>query len=74
MAFGWSPFESPAQGVEKLGILNGRYTFPKGYYHNGNTFSTPFVDLIKRMLNTDPATRVHLDEVMALTESIVLAA
>ena len=48
LAFGRSPFESAKTGVvEKLGILNGRYTVPAGGRMRNSVFGEGYLDLVK---------------------------
>ena len=42
LAFGRSPFETPKEGVVRLGILNGRYQVPAGRRMRNCTFSEQF--------------------------------
>mmetsp|Transcript_16582 Transcript_16582/g.24947 ORF Transcript_16582/g.24947 Transcript_16582/m.24947 type:complete len:537 (-) Transcript_16582:176-1786(-) len=53
LAFGWSPFESPKEGVLKLAILNGRYSIPSQRRNRDTTFSAEYVELIESMLQVD---------------------
>ena len=47
LAFGWSPFENAREGVLKLAIINGRYSFPAKYQNKNEIFSESFVRIIK---------------------------
>ena len=63
LAFGLSPFESAKEGVLRLAILNGRFTFPAHYRNKDCQFSDRFADLISDMLKTVPGDRPTAAEV-----------
>ena len=63
LAFGLSPFESVKEGVLRLAILNGRFTFPAHYRNKDCQFSDRFADLISDMLKTSPGDRPTAAEV-----------
>jgi serine/threonine protein kinase len=65
MAFWRSPFESPTEGVMKLGVLNGRVQYPDPCKKQGAYFSPPFCNLITGMLTVDPKKRLRLGAVMS---------
>ena len=56
LAFGRSPFETN-EGVQRLGILNGRYQFPPGNRMRECKYGDMYVQLVKDMLQVDPANR-----------------
>ncbi|CAN0457210.1 unnamed protein product [Discosporangium mesarthrocarpum] len=58
-------------GVLKLGILNGTFSFPRGRCHMGTEFSEAFCAHISWMLNVDPASRPHCPEVMKRTQELL---
>jgi serine/threonine kinase 16 len=51
LAFGYCPFETPKEGVMKLGILNGRYSFPRNA--SVTNFSEGYRNLISKLLSGD---------------------
>lgn len=64
LAFGHSPFETPSEGVLKLGIINGRFQFPHGNRNDfGCVYSQGFCDLISYMLNCDHKLRPTMKQV-----------
>jgi len=63
LAFGTSPFESSAEGIKKLAILNGRYSYPSGRRMRDCIFSEAFTCLIDSMLHIDITKRPFADEV-----------
>ena len=63
LAFGTSPFESSAEGIKKLAILNGRYSYPSGRRMRDCIFSEAFTSLIDSMLHIDITKRPFADEV-----------
>ncbi|KAG5187516.1 kinase-like domain-containing protein [Tribonema minus] len=75
LAFGRSPFESPRDGVLKLGIINGRFDFPRGNRNAaGCAYSAPFCGLISWMLNPDHTQRPHLPQVLERAARVLDAA
>eukprot|EP00752_Nemacystus_decipiens_P014345 g12762.t1 len=72
MAFGHSPFESPRDGVLKLAILNGKFTFPRGRRGPlGQEYSNGFCELIGWMLTADPASRPRCPEIMKRVQDLI---
>jgi hypothetical protein len=69
LAFGRSPFESPKEGVQKLAILNGRYTVPAGRRIRSTVFSEGYVALIQKLLAANPSNRPFIAEVIPLLEA-----
>lgn len=63
IAFGNSPFETPREGVSKLAILNGKYSYPNDFRKRDVWFSETTVDLIDSMLSIDIANRPFTGEV-----------
>ncbi|CAM9457998.1 unnamed protein product, partial [Choristocarpus tenellus] len=59
------------EGVLKLGILNGTFSFPRGCRHGGTEFSTAFCDFITWMLNVAPAERPRCPEVIERTQELI---
>jgi serine/threonine kinase 16 len=78
LAFGWSPFESAAEGVKRLAILNGRYSFPNQYVTSKDgskeikirncNFSQRFCDFISDMLQHDHCKRPFAHDVIRMCE------
>ena len=64
MAFdAWSPFESEVEGVKRLAILNGKYSFPPQRRNAlGCAYSEGFCDLVSRLLSLDPLARPNMGE------------
>ena len=64
MAFdAWSPFESEVEGVKRLAILNGKYSFPSQRRNAlGCVYSEGFCDLLRSLLNLDPLARPNMGE------------
>ncbi|CAM9862295.1 unnamed protein product [Ectocarpus sp. 12 AP-2014] len=72
MAFGHSPFESPREGVMKLAILNGKFSFPRGRRGPlGQEYSTGFCELIGWMLTADPASRPRCPEIIKRIQELI---
>lgn len=71
MAFGRSPFESPTEGVLRLAIVNGRYTFPSNNTFQGVQYSNNFVSLIRLCLNPESAERPFLPEIIQKTQVLL---
>eukprot|EP01039_Chlorochromonas_danica_P002040 gene2040-2223_t len=59
---GRSPFESAAEGVQRLGVLNGRYNFPPRLA--GPAYSEGFRQLVKRTLRVNPQERCTMEEIV----------
>ena len=75
MAFGWSPFESSAEGLKKLAILNGRFSFPDPCWRRGEAYSPRFCSLIEAMLVVEHEDRPSLDDILVgLDDLMALAA
>ena len=75
MAFGWSPFESSAEGLKKLAILNGRFSFPDPCWRRGEAYSPRFCSLIEAMLVVENEDRPSLDDILVgLDDLMALAA
>ena len=71
MAFGWSPFESAAEGLKKLAILNGRFTFPDPCWRRGEAYSPRFCSLVEAMLVVAPEERPALDDVLVGLDDLI---
>jgi len=71
LAYGTSPFESPTEGIKKLAILNGRYSYPPGRRMRDCTFSESFTDLIDSMLQTDIEKRPFADDVEKICQALL---
>jgi serine/threonine kinase 16 len=56
LAFGRSPFEDGG-GVQRLGILNGRYQFPLNNSMRDCKYSSQYVQLVNDMLQLEPSSR-----------------
>ena len=63
IAFGNSPFETPREGVSKLAILNGKYSYPNDFRKRDVWFSETTVDLIDSMLSIEIVNRPFAGEV-----------
>jgi len=70
-AFGHSPFETPSEGISKLGILSARFRFPNGNEHRGQVYSTDFCGFITQMLQTDPRQRPKINDVIQRTMTLL---
>ena len=64
LAFGRSPFESPRDGVSRLAILNGSYTFPSSFCNRDCNFSTKFVGMVEHCLQVSPEARPFCSDIM----------
>ena len=73
LAFGLSPFESAKEGVLRLAILNGRFTFPAHYRNKDCQFSDRFADLISDMLKTVPGDRPTAEVVASRCDDLLSA-
>mmetsp|Transcript_29318 Transcript_29318/g.38548 ORF Transcript_29318/g.38548 Transcript_29318/m.38548 type:complete len:481 (+) Transcript_29318:196-1638(+) len=71
MAFGHSPFETPREGVMKLGIINARFSFPPGNQHKGISFSNAFCQFISSMLKANPRKRPNIKAVIEQTSLLI---
>lgn len=83
LAFGLSPFESLKTGIQKLGILNGRFSIPEikesplpiqplpHIQYTKTQFSTGYVDGCVAMLQLNDRMRPSADEVVALCERLI---
>jgi serine/threonine kinase 16 len=73
MAFGRNPFESPTEGVLKLAILNGRFSFPADTTAptGDQRFSPAFCALVQTCLQPDPSRRPFLAEVVKQTRGLI---
>ena len=81
LAFGWSPFESAAEGIKRLAILNGRFSFPDMYVLTSNgsknvknrdcNFSPSFCDMITDMLQVSHNNRPYAEDVVARCEKLL---
>lgn len=56
LAFGRSPFEGP-DGVQRLGILNGRFSYPYGNSMRECKYSSTYVQLINDLLRLESSER-----------------
>lgn len=71
LAFGTSPFESAREGVLRLAILNGRFSFPAHYRHRDCQFGAAFADLISDMLKLAASDRPSAADVAARCEQLL---
>jgi serine/threonine kinase 16 len=71
IAFGLSPFESLKEGVLRLAILNGRYTFPQFYRNRNCVYSAEYIQLIRLMLNVNHLERPHIADILPQLESLL---
>jgi hypothetical protein len=71
MAFGRSPFETPKEGIQRLGILNGKYTVPHDKRMRNVVFSDNFLYLIETMLNVDYRKRPSMHEVIVKSDILM---
>lgn len=69
LAFGWSPFESKREGVLRLAIMNGRYSYPSPMRMRDCSYSNVFKELVDAMLTHDMNSRPHSSQVVALLET-----
>lgn len=68
LAFGRSPFESRREGVLRLAILNGKFTFPSGNRMRDAIFSDSFCNLISMMLHLEMSKRPFASELISRME------
>ena len=71
MCFGRSPFETFREGVSRLSILNGKYTFPVGNCMRGTSFSDGCIKLIQKMLQVNAKDRPFMDSVITICEDLL---
>jgi serine/threonine kinase 16 len=71
MAFGWSPFESAAEGLKRLAILNGGFSFPDPCWRRGEAYSPSFCSLISAMLVVDSEDRPSLEDVLVGVDDLL---
>ena len=71
MAFGWSPFESSVEGLKRLAILNGRFSFPEPCWRRGEAYSPSFCNLIEAMLIVDHEDRPALEDVLTGVDDLL---
>lgn len=63
LAFGRSPFETK-DGVQRLAILNGKFSMPSGRIYRGCTYSEQFEIMINAMLQVDQKKRPTMADVI----------
>ena len=64
LAFGTSPFENSRDGVLRLAILNGKYSYPNSRYQQRDcTFSSEMIRLIDSMLVVEASSRPNMQQV-----------
>ena len=73
LAFGHSPFESPKEGILRLAILNGRFSYPAHYRHRDCQFSEAFVSLVNDMLQLAPNDRPSAADVADRCQRMLVA-
>ncbi len=61
LAYGYSPFEPPKEGLSKLAILNGKYSIPAG-----GKYSARFIQMVQMMLQLDAAARPSVEDVIGM--------
>lgn len=66
IAFGYSPFETPREGLSKLAILNANYKFPNGNKNKDCVYSSDYTTLINSMLQLDPANRPFAQDIIEI--------
>lgn len=71
LAFGRSPFETTAEGISRLAILNGKYQVPPKATIRGTQFSDAYIQLIEGMLNVDHTKRLFMKDVISTCESLL---
>lgn len=71
LAFGYSPFETPKEGLSRLAILNARYFVPTGRRTRDCIFSEAYTGLIDSMLQLDISKRPFAKEVEEKVEKIL---
>jgi serine/threonine kinase 16 len=69
LAFGWSPFESKREGVLRLAIVNGRYSYPSPMRMRDCAYSNVFKELVDALLTHDMNARPHSSQVVTLLET-----
>ena len=70
LAFGRSPFETPREGVLRLAILNGRYSYPQGMRNRNCGFSSGYVSAIDSMLQVDHTKRPFVEDIIEVLEEL----
>lgn len=71
LAFGWSPFESKREGVMRLAIINGKYSYPNAERRMKNcVFSKGFCHLIDQMLQFNITDRPFGYDILESIESL----
>lgn len=70
LAFGYCPFEMPKEGVLKLGILNGTWSFPNKDDDTKN-FSKGFKGLVSKLLSVNPRERGSAKECAQACKSLI---
>lgn len=71
LAFGRSPFESAKDGVQKLAIVNGRWSAPTDRRHRECVYSAAFLKLVDDMLQVDWTHRLCMPDVVKRLQSMV---
>lgn len=71
MAFGTCPFESPIEGIMKLAILDGKFSFPKNNTYHCCSFSNPFCKFIRFMIRVDINERITIDDCIEKTKLLI---
>lgn len=71
LAFGRSPFETSKEGVQKLAILNGRWSAPADLRMRDCSFRPSFVGLIEEMLHLDWSRRPYMKDVILRLQSLM---
>ena len=69
-AFGYSPFETPKEGVMKLAILNGTFRYPNS--QSVTQFSEGYRGLIESMLSRDPNARPDAAAALRVVEQLAV--
>lgn len=72
LAFGTSPFENSRDGVLRLAILNGKFSFPPRNQNSaGCTYTEDFVQLINAMLQVESKRRPTMQQVVSSCDRLL---
>ncbi len=71
IAFGRSPFELPKEGISRLAILNGKFSFPPNNRRRDKVFGSAFCQLVSDMLNVNSDLRPFASQVINTCELLL---
>lgn len=72
LAFGTSPFENSRDGVLRLAILNGKFSFPPRYQNAaGCTYTEDFAQLVSAMLQVESRNRPSMQQVINICDRLL---